>query len=83
MYTIFVLLTKRDVSNYFYIIFWINHIHGNIEKRNRFLSQNSNLRASYVVRTNELSSYIQKGSQIFSFEEAHEIAEKLIHRVSN
>ena len=37
----------------------------------------------YVVRTNELSSYIQKGSQIFSFEEVHEIAEKLINRVSN
>jgi hypothetical protein len=40
-------------------------------------------RHAYVVRTNELSSYIQKGSQTFSIEEVHEIAEKLIHRVNN
>ncbi|WP_440946430.1 nuclease-related domain-containing protein [Methanosarcina sp. T3] len=36
---------------------------------------------TYVVRTNELSSHIRRAPQVFSEEEAHEIAEKLIPRV--
>lgn len=38
-------------------------------------------RHTYVVRTGELSSHIQRTPQIYSDEEAHEIAEKLIPRV--
>ena len=36
-----------------------------------------------VTRSNELSNYIQRRAQIFSYEEAHEITEKLSSRVSD
>ncbi len=34
-----------------------------------------------VIRSNELSNYIQRGSQVLSPEEAREIAEKVSYRV--
>lgn len=36
-----------------------------------------------VIRSNELSNYIQRGARIFSYEEVHEITEKLSSRVSD
>lgn len=44
---------------------------------------NTKGRHARVISANELSNYIQRGSQIISSEEVHEITEKLSYRVLN